>query len=319
MKSGRPNGVLAIVGATATGKSELAVAVAERLGGEIVSADAFAVYRGFDAGTAKPSVRLRERVPHHLVDARDPREPWSAGAFATEARRLCEEILARGKLPILAGGTGFYVRAFFGGLFEGPQRDDALRRALETVKVRRGAGFLVRMITFLDPAGAKRVGAGDAARAIRLLEILLLSGARPSSLFRERPGPGWERPSVKVLLTLPRDVLYGRIAARFQSEFVNELPTEVRGLLAAGVPLEAPAFAAIGYRDTAALVFGTLSEAAWAEKLLRETRHYAKRQEAWFRRESGLLPVRADRPDLVDFVASEARPLFLFSDAVEGG
>lgn len=319
MSGSRPIGVLAIVGATATGKSELAVAVAERLGGEIVSADAFAVYRGFDAGTAKPSAQLRERVPHHLVDARDPREPWSAGAFATEARRLCEEILARGKLPILAGGTGFYVRAFFGGLFEGPRRNDALRRALEAVKARRGAGFLVRMIALLDPASAKRVGAADAARAIRLLEILLLSGARPSRLFRERPGPAWERPSVKVLLTLPREVLYGRIAARFQSEFVNELPTEVRGLLAAGIPLEAPAFAAIGYRDTAALVSGALSEGQWAERLLRETRHYAKRQEAWWRRESGLVPVRADRPDLVDFVAREARPLFLFPAAGEGG
>jgi tRNA dimethylallyltransferase len=307
------------VGATATGKSELAVAVAERLGGEIVSADAFAVYRGFDAGTAKPSAKLRERVPHHLVDARDPREPWSAGAFATEARRLCEEILARGRLPILAGGTGFYVRAFFGGLFEGPRRDDALRRALESVKVHRGAGFLVRMISLLDPASAKSVGAADAARAIRLLEIVFLSGARPSRLFRERPGLTWEKPSVKVLLTLPREVLYGRIAARFRSEFVNELPAEVRGLLAAGIPLAAPAFAAIGYRDTAALVSGALSEAAWAERLLRETRHYAKRQEAWFRRESGLVPVRADRPDLVDFVAREARPLFLFPAAGEGG
>jgi tRNA dimethylallyltransferase len=318
VKAMRPAGVLAIVGATATGKSELAVAVAERLGGEIVSADAFAVYRGFDAGTAKPSAKLRERVPHHLVDARDPREPWSAGAFATEARRLCEEILARGKLPILAGGTGFYVRAFFGGLFEGPSRDDGLRRALEAVKKRRGAGALVRMIGLLDPESAKRVGAADAARAIRLLEILFLSGVRPSRLFRERPGPVWERPSVKVLLTLPREVLYGRIAARFQSEFVNELPTEVRGLLAAGIPLEAPAFAAIGYRDTAALVSGALSEGEWAERLLRETRHYAKRQEAWFRRESGLVSTRADRPDLVDFVAHEARHLFLFS-AGEGG
>ena len=316
---GRPAGVLAIVGATATGKSELAVAVAERLGGEIVSADAFAVYRGFDAGTAKPSAALRARVPHHLVDARDPREPWSAGAFATEARRICEEILSRGRLPILAGGTGFYVRAFFGGLFEGPLRDDALRRSLASVKEKRGAEFLVRMIALLDPESAKRVGALDASRAIRLLEILFLSGARPSRLFRERPGPSWEKPSVKVLLTLPRAVLYGRIAARFQSDFVNELPTEVRGLLAAGIPLAAPAFHAIGYRDTADLVSGALSEGEWKERVLRETRRYAKRQEAWFRRESGLVPVRADRPDLVDFVAREARPLFLFSDSGEGG
>ena len=124
---------------------------------------------------------------------------------------------------------------------------------------------------------------------------------------------------MKVLLTLPREVLYGRIAARFQSDFVNELPTEVRGLLAAGVPLTAPAFSAIGYRDTAALISGALSEGQWAERLLRETRRYAKRQEAWFRRESGLVPVRADCPDLVDFVAREARPLFLFSAAGEGG
>jgi len=161
------------------------------------------------------------------------------------------------------------------------------------------------------------VGAADAARAIRLLEIALLSGLRPSRLFRERPGLAWEKPCVKVLLTLPREVLYGRIAARFQSEFVNELPTEVRGLLAAGIPLEAPAFAAIGYRDTAALISGALSEVEWAERLLRDTRHYAKRQEAWFRRESGLVSVRADRPDLVDFVAREARPLFF--SAGEGG
>jgi tRNA dimethylallyltransferase len=311
--------VLAIVGATATGKSELAAAVAERLGGEIVSADAFAVYRGFDAGTAKPPASLRARVPHHLVDVRDPREPWSAGEFAAEARRLCEEILARGQLPILAGGTGFYVRAFFGGLFEGPRRNDEVRRALEAVKARRGAAFLVRMITLLDPASARRVGAADAARAIRLLEILLLSGERPSRLFRERPGPAWEKPSVKVLLTLPRDVLYGRIARRFQSDFVNELPAEVSRLLAAGVPLAAPAFAAIGYRDTAALVSGALTEAEWAERLLRDTRRYAKRQEAWFRRESGLVPVRADRPALVDFVTREARPLFLSPAPREGG
>ena len=185
-----PSGVLAILGATATGKSELAVALAERLGGEVVSADAFAVYRGFDVGTAKPGADLRARAPHHLVDAREPVEPWSAGEFAAEARRLCEEILARGRLPILAGGTGFYVRAFFGGLFEGPRRDDAVRAALEAVAARRGAPYLKRMVSVLDPEVASRLADADASRAIRLLEILLLSGERPSRLFRERPGRG---------------------------------------------------------------------------------------------------------------------------------
>jgi tRNA dimethylallyltransferase len=305
----RPEGVLAILGPTATGKSELAVALAERLGGEVVSADAFAVYRGFDAGTAKPDPDLRARVPHHLVDAREPTEPWSAGEFAAEARRLCEEILARGRLPILAGGTGFYVRAFFGGLFEGPRRSEPVRRALEGVAARRGAPFLVGMVRALDPAAAVRLGAGDASRAIRLLEILLLSGERPSRLFRERPGAAWTRPAVKLLLTLPRPLLHGRIEERFRNRFSTALPQEVRGLLAAGVPLSAPAFSAIGYRDAAALVEGRMSEAEFRERILRDTRRYAKRQETWFRREPGLVPVEASRPDLVDFAERVARPL----------
>ena len=124
---------------------------------------------------------------------------------------------------------------------------------------------------------------------------------------------------MKVLLTLPREVLYGRIAARFQSDFVKELPTEVRGLLAAGIPLAAPAFAAIGYRDTAALVSGTLSEVEWAERLLRETRRYAKRQEAWFRRESGLVPVFAPTAPISSISSCAKRDLFFFFASAEGG
>ena len=304
-----PSGVLAILGATATGKSELAVALAERLGGEVVSADAFAVYRGFDVGTAKPGADLLARAPHHLVDAREPVEPWSAGEFAAEARRLCEEVLARGRLPILAGGTGFYVRAFFDGLFEGPRRDGAVRAALEAVAARRGARYLKRMVSVLDPEVASRLADADASRAIRVLEILLLSGERPSRLFRERPGAAWTRPSVKLLLTLPRADLHDRISERFRTRFATALPGEVQGLLAAGVPVTAPAFSAIGYRDTAALLEGEISEAEWKERILRDTRRYAKRQETWFRREPGLVPVDATRPDLVDFAERLARPL----------
>ncbi len=313
-----PGGVLAILGPTATGKSELAVALAERLGGEIVSADAFAVYRGFDVGTAKPGPELRARVPHHLVDAREPTEPWSAGEFAAEARRLCGEILARGRLPILAGGTGFYVRAFFGGLFEGPRRDDAVRRALEAVSARRGPGSLRRMVSLLDPETAVRLADADTSRAIRVLEILFLSGVRPSRLFRERPGAAWTRPAVKLLLTLPRADLHDRISERFRTRFVTAFPHEVQGLLAAGVPVSAPAFSAIGYRDTAAFLEGTLSEAEWKERILRDTRRYARRQETWFRREPGLLPVSAKRPDLVDFAERLARPLLASSPGSEG-
>jgi len=313
----RPTGVLALLGATATGKSALAVAVAERLGGEVISADAFAAYRGLDAGTAKPSLSERTRVPHHLVDVREPLESWSAGEFAAEARRLAREILGRGRLPILCGGTGFYVRSFFEGLFDGPLRDEKLRAALGRVVARRGAPFLKRMVSLLDPAAADRVLPRDAARAVRLIEIALLTGRRPTALFAERPGERWEAPSVRVLLTLPRRDLYGRIERRFRESIAPRLPDEVRDLFAAGVPADAPAFSAIGYRETADLLAGRIGEAEWEERILRETRRFAKRQETWFRREKDLVPVPADREDLLDLVVALARPLFSLSQ--EGG
>ena len=305
-----PRGVLALLGATATGKSSLAVAVAERLGGEVISADAFAVYRGLDAGTAKPTPDERARVRHHLVDVRDPWEPWSAGDFAFEARRLARDILGRGHLPVLCGGTGFYVRTFFEGLFVGPRRDARIRAALAAVAARRGAPYLRKMLSVLDADAAGRVLPNDAARSIRLLEIALASGRRPTALFAERPGERWEEPAVRILLTLPRPVLYGRIERRFRESMAPDLPTEVRRLLEAGVPADAPAFAAIGYRETADLLAGRIERAEWEEKILRETRRYAKRQETWFRREKDLVPLRADRADLLDLVVAEARPLF---------
>ncbi|HUM02432.1 MAG TPA: tRNA (adenosine(37)-N6)-dimethylallyltransferase MiaA [Thermoanaerobaculia bacterium] len=309
----RPAGVLALVGPTATGKSALAVAVSERLNGEVISADAFAVYRGFDAGTAKPSPLERSRVPHHLIDVRDPSEPWSAGDFAVEARRLAREILRRGRLPILCGGTGFYVRTFFDGLFQGPRRDDAVRSALARLAARRGAGHLRKVLGVLDPVAAERVLPNDAARAIRLLEIAFLTGRRPTELFAERPGERWMEPSVRLLLTLPRPVLYGRIERRFRDSIAPRLPDEVRALLVAGVPVDAPAFAAIGYRATAEFVSGRIGGAEWEERILRETRRFAKRQETWFRREAGLVPLEADREDLPDLVVALARPLFSLS------
>lgn len=313
----RPNGVLCIAGATATGKSALAIAVAERVGGEVISADAFAAYRGMDVGTAKPTLEERARVPHHLVDVKDPDEAYSAGEFARRARAIAEEILSRGKLPIVCGGTGFYVRSFFGGLFEGPTRDERLRAALAAVATRRGTAFLTRMVDVLEPAVSSRVLPGDAVRATRLLEILLTTGRRVSDLFATRPGPSWERPAVKVLLVLPRPELYERISARFSRTFETSFPEEVRRLLEAGWAVSAPGFAAIGYRDTAELVQGRIDQEEWRERVLRATRRFAKRQETWFRKEPGLVPVRADRPDLTDFTLAEARPLFSGSEGGE--
>ena len=305
-----PRGVLAIVGATATGKSALAVEAALRLGGEVISADAFTAYRGIDAGTAKPTLEERRGVPHHLIDLKEPTEPFSAGEFARLARAAAREILSRGRLPILCGGTGFYVRAFFEGLFVGPPRDERLREALRLVEARRGAPWLVRALTLLDPESGARISLKDGARAIRYLEIAVSTGRRPSELFRERPGERWDEPSVKLLLTLPRPVLYGRIERRFRDSIMAPLAGEVRRLLEAGVPVSAPGMAAIGYRETAALLEGRLSPPDWADTVIRQTRRYAKRQETWFRSEPDFFPIRADAPDLLEEVVSAARPLF---------
>jgi tRNA dimethylallyltransferase len=305
-----PRGVLAVVGATATGKSALAVEVAIRLGGEVISADAFTAYRGVDAGTAKPTGEERRGVPHHLIDLKDPAEPFSAGEFARLARAASREILSRGKLPILCGGTGFYVRAFFDGLFVGPPRDEALRAALRGLQEARGAPWLVRALGVLDPPSGARISQRDGARAIRYLEIALSTGRRPSELFRERPGERWEGASVKVLLSLPRPVLYGRIEARFRESIMVRLPVEVRRLLEAGVPASAPGMAAIGYRETMDLLEGRLSPAEWQEAVVRKTCRYAKRQETWFRSEPDLFTFRADSPGLVEEVVAASRPLF---------
>lgn len=306
----RPEGCLAIAGATATGKSDLAVEVAERLDGEVISADAFTAYRGLDVGTAKPSLEERRGVPHHLIDVKDPREPWSAGEFARRAREAADEILSRGRLPILCGGTGFYHRAFFDGLFEGPQRNEPVREALRAVAGRRGAPFLKRMLDVLDPEAGARVLPGDTVRATRYLEVLLESGKRTSALFRERPGARWERPSVRIVLTLPRPDLYGRITGRFHRSIKAGLVGEVRCLLAAGVPPTAPGFAAIGYRETVELLEGRLTPEEWEERILRDTRRFAKRQETWFRAEKGLVAVEAAAPDRLHQVLVAARPLF---------
>ena len=305
-----PRGLLAILGATATGKSALAVALAERLGGEVVNADAFAVYRGLDAGTAKPTVEERRGIPHHLIDIREPWEPFTAGDFARLARDAVREILGRGRLPILCGGTGFYVRAFFEGLFEGPPRYEAVRDALRKVAERRGTTYLARALSLLDPESAVRVAPADAARTIRYLEIGLRTGRRPSDLFRSRPVAALGTPSVRILLTLPRPVLYERISERFNRSIAKELPREVRRILASGVSASAPGFRAIGYRETASFVEGGLPEPEWRDAVVRATRRFAKRQETWFRAEPELLPLDAGRPDLLEAALAAARPLF---------
>jgi len=280
----RPD-LLVVLGPTGAGKSAVAHAVAAARGGEVISADAFAVYRGFDVGTAKPSLERRREVPYHLVDVADPSETFSAGRWQHEARAAAEEIAARGKLPIVCGGSGFYIRALLEGLPPGEARDRAIRAGLAKWG-RTRPETARRMLDLVDPAGGSRIASGNLRYVLRALEILLVTGQRPSD--RLRGADGWaERFRVVKLGVRPATAdLYARIAARVREMLGSGWEEEVRALLAKGVSPDANAFGAIGYRELAlARLSGHGDIAETERKIVTATRQLAKRQATWFRRE----------------------------------
>ena len=288
--------VVVLLGPTATGKSEAAAAIARAVGGEIVSADAFAVYRGFDIGTAKPSRSLREEIPHHLVDVADPVETYSAGRWADEARRAIREIESRGRIPIVAGGSHFYVRALVAGIPGGPVVSAPLRAYLRgpwtaAVRARRK-----KMADILDPAYSSRVPAGDTARIARALEIMFATGRKVSDRRVAVDGLAG-RPFLKLALRFSRQVLHARIGERIDAMWRSGWPFEVESLLAAGVPESAPAFRAIGYRELAQRAAGRMTEEEAFARTVSRTRALAKRQETWLAAEPGV--ERAEPPEAV--------------------
>jgi tRNA dimethylallyltransferase len=283
--------LIAVLGPTASGKSALSLALAERLGGEILSCDSAAVYRGFDVGTDKVPPGERRGIPHHLLDVADPTEVYTAARYAREAAAAIRDIHARGRLPVLAGGTGFYYRALTRGLFPGPGRDDRLRRRLEDAERRRGPGFLHRMVARVDPASAARVQPRDVVRLVRALEVYFLTGQPLTAHFAATVSP---LPGVRVvalLVQVPAALLAERIERRVAEHFARGLVDEVRSLLASGVPDTAAPFGSLGYRQVLEHVRGVRDEAATRELVARETRHYARRQLIWFRKEPNLEPV----------------------------
>ncbi len=280
--------ILAIVGATATGKSELALRLAEAAGGEIVNADALQVYRGLEIGTAKPSAAQRARVPHHLIDLLDPREPFSAGEFARLARSALAEIGARGQPALVVGGSGLYLRALVGGLAELPAPVPGIRAELERRRVTEGLAALRAELVRLDPPTAARLAPGDTQRTLRALEVAVATGRPLSSWLGGSPsGPAAIPLAVrKVGLTLPRALLYDRIESRVREMIARGWLHEVRSLLASGVGPECPAFQAIGYAQWVRHLAGELQFEAAVREIVVATRRYAKRQETWFRREA---------------------------------
>lgn len=267
------------------GKSALAMQVARRAGGEIIVADSMQVYRGMDVGTGKPSRADREAVPHHLLDICDPGEVFSASEFAARVHALVREIRARGRVPLLVGGTGLYLRAFLKGGLAGVAGDPAIRARLLLDAETAGVAGLHERLRGQDPATAERVHPGDRFRIVRALELLEMTGQRPSEI---RPGL-WDAPRAPVsalyVLTREREELYGLIDARARRMWDGGLVDEVRGLLRSGYDPGMRTLQALGYRQALAVLQGRLSDAAGLCDMQRATRNYAKRQLTWFRRE----------------------------------
>ncbi len=286
-----PRLLVAVLGPTAGGKSALALALAGRYGGEIISCDSAAVYRRFDIGTDKVPPGERRGIPHHLLDVADPTDDFTAARFGREAAAAARAILARGRLPVLAGGTGFYFRALTRGLFPGPARDQALRDRLGAIAARRGPEFLHRMVARVDPASAARIQARDLVRLVRALEVFFLTGRPLTEHFALTVSPLPDVPTVGLLLDVPARVLDGRIARRVDDQLARGLVDEVRGLLAAGVPRSARPFGSLGYRQVLEHLDGARGLAETRDLIVRETRRYARRQLIWFRKEPNLVSI----------------------------
>lgn len=289
--------VVAVVGATATGKSALAVALAQRLDGEVVNADALQFYRGMDVGTAKASLAERQGVRHHLLDVMDVREEASVARFQADARACFADIRARGRTPILVGGSGLYVRAAL-DVLDFPPTDPAVRAAVEAELAERGEAALRAELAGVDPAAAERVR--DARRLVRALEVHRLTG-RPFSSFmpRRRTHPD-VAPAVQLGLAIDRAVLHERIAARVHAMLAAGFAEEVARLEGEGLREGPTASRAIGYQQMLAVRDGEMGQAEAVEQTVVATRRFARRQETWFRADPRVRWLPADAPDLVE-------------------
>jgi tRNA dimethylallyltransferase len=278
----KPHPAIVIVGPTASGKTELAEKLASLFDGEIVTCDAYQVYRGMDIGTAKATIEARGRTAHHLLDLRDPGDDFSAGDYQRLGREVLQEIRGRSRLPLIVGGTGLYLRALLEGLFEGPGRSEEIRDRLRRAVERRGAPSLHRALERADPEIARRIHPSDRSRIVRAYEVYLLTG-KTMTWWQEQPrdrltGFCW----LKLGISWPREMLYQRIDARVDAMFALGLVEEVARLIQT-FPSGSHAFRAIGYRQVRDFLVGSKSLEEAKEETKRESRRYAKRQLTWFR------------------------------------
>lgn len=273
--------LILIVGPTAVGKTELAIQLAERLNGEVISADSRLFYRGMDIGTAKPSQEEMARVPHYLIDIVEPDQTLSLAVFQQKAKEIIADIHARGKLPFLVGGTGQYVRAVTQG-WTPPEveADDRLRTELEKMKEEHGHEWLHAKLKTLDPEAADKIDARNARRTVRALEVILSTGRK----FSEQRGQS-DSPYhlITIGLTRPREELYQRVDQRIDAMFANGFVDEVKGLLEKGFAADLPSMSAIGYRECVKVINGELTVEQAKVEMRRVTRVFVRRQANWFK------------------------------------
>lgn len=276
--------VVVLLGPTGSGKTALSLALAEMFDGEIVSCDSVAVYRGMELGTAKPTKEERARVPHHLIDVADLDEPFTAGEYSRRARAALRDVAASGRLPIVTGGTGLYLRALTEGLFAGPARQEDLRARLRRSAERHGSAWLHRVLQTLDAATAERIHANDTAKLIRAIEVCVAARSPLSTLLQNQgrnPVTGFKL--LRIGLNPPRAALYERLNERCEAMFAAGLVEETRSLLARYGPVKA--LDSLGYRQARSVLDVSLSVEDAIKTAQQGHRNYAKRQMTWFRRE----------------------------------
>ncbi|MBO4873168.1 MAG: tRNA (adenosine(37)-N6)-dimethylallyltransferase MiaA [Lachnospiraceae bacterium] len=278
--------VIVLAGPTAVGKTELSLELAEALNAEIVSADSMQVYRGMDIGTAKASPEERARVPHHLIDAADPSEDFSIARYVELGREVLKDIQARGKVSLIVGGTGFYIQALLKDLdFSEEKEERPLREKYRILAETEGPEALHRRLKAIDPTAAAAIHANNIKRVIRALEYFEETGSRISALNEAQTGQESPYRVLYFVLNLPRAELYRRIELRVDQMMEEGLLEETRKLLARNVPPGSTALQSIGYKELADYLKGTCSLEEAVEKIKLNSRHYAKRQLTWFRRE----------------------------------
>lgn len=281
--------LVCLVGPTASGKTALSLEVAEAAGAEIVSVDSRQVYRTMDVGTAKPTAGERRRVPHHCLDLVEPSEGFDAARYRDAATAALAGIAARGRPALVVGGTGLWLRVLLRGLCPAPPRAPAVRAALRGLAARLGVEELHRQLVVLDPAAAARIHRRDRVRLERALEVVFASGRRLSAWQAAHRFADAPYDALVVGLAVPPAALECRIAARARRMAETGFVEEVRGLLARGVPVTAPAWAAVGYREMRAFVEGAADLEGTLAAVIRSTRRFAKRQRTWFRGEPGIV------------------------------